>query len=97
MVDQAVAEHQVDLSRSYLVGDQARDIELAHQAGIRSVLVTTGPAGLQALKELQSRGIAPHQTAASLSEAADWILENAVDARRASSSSDFQLTRTNAR
>jgi heptosyltransferase-2 len=80
MVDRAVAEHQVDLSRSYLVGDQARDIELAHQAGIRSVLVTTGPAGRQPLGELQSRGIPPDRTAASLAEAADWILEHEVDA-----------------
>ena len=84
MVDQAVAEHHVDLSRSYLIGDQARDIELAHQAGIRSVLVTTGPAGPQALKELQSRGLAPDQTAASLAKAADWILKDAVNAGRTS-------------
>lgn len=82
MVDRAVAEHQVDLSRSYLVGDQARDIELARQAGIRSVLVTTGPAGRQPLAELQSRGIPPDRTAASLAEAADWILEHEVDAGR---------------
>jgi histidinol phosphatase-like enzyme len=82
MVDRAVAERQVDLSRSYLVGDQARDIELAHRAGIRSVLVTTGPAGRQPLAELQSRGIAPDRTVASLAEAADWILEHAVGAGR---------------
>ena len=80
MVDRAVAERQVDLSRSYLVGDQARDIELAHQAGIRSVLVTTGPAGRQPLAELQSRGIAPDRTVASLAEAAGWILEHAAGA-----------------
>jgi heptosyltransferase-2 len=90
MVNQAVAEHQVDLSRSYLVGDQARDIELARQAGIRSVLVTTGPAGLQALKELESQGIAPDHTAASLAEAAEWILEHAVSARPAPP--DLQMT-----
>lgn len=90
MVDQAVADHQIDLSRSYLVGDQARDIELAHHTGIRSVLVTTGPAGLQALKDLQSRGIVPDQTAASLAEAADWILEDVIS--RGQASPDLQMT-----
>lgn len=89
MVNQAVVDHQVDLSRSYLVGDQARDIELAHRAGIRSVLVMTGPAGPQAEKELQARGMAPDRIAASLAEAADWIFQDAVDARRVSP--DLQL------
>jgi heptosyltransferase-2 len=78
MVDQAVNDHHVNLSRAYLVGDQARDIELAHQVGIRSVLVATGPAGPEALKELQSQGITPDRTASSLAEAAEWILEDAI-------------------
>ena len=86
MVDRAVSERQVNLSRAYLVGDQARDIELAHQADVRSVLVTTGPAGRQPLAELRSRGIEPDRTAASLAEAVDWILDDAVRADRASSS-----------
>lgn len=89
MVDRAVADLQIDLSRSYLVGDQARDIELARQTGIRSVLVTTGPAGGQPLVELQSRGTAPDRTAASLAEAVDWILEDAVGAGKAAR--DMQL------
>ncbi|HEX2055367.1 MAG TPA: lipopolysaccharide heptosyltransferase II, partial [Nitrospiraceae bacterium] len=90
MVDQAVADHQVDLSRAYLVGDQVRDIELAHQVGIRSVLVTTGPAGPETLTELQSRGMVPDRTASSLAEAADWILQDAVSAGRAGS--ELQLS-----
>jgi heptosyltransferase-2 len=90
MVNQAVVDHQVDLSRSYLIGDQARDIELAHRAGIRSVLVMTGPAGPQAEKELQARGIAPDRIVASLADAVDWIFQDAVEARRVSP--DLQLT-----
>ncbi len=84
MVDRAVAERRVDLSRSYLIGDQARDIELACLAGIRSVLVATGPAGRQPLLELESKGIDPCRTVASLAEAADWILEDAITGRRPS-------------
>jgi heptosyltransferase-2 len=90
MVDRAVAERRIDLSRSYLVGDQARDIEMAHLAGIRSVLVTTGPAGRQPLLELESKGLEPRCTVASLAEAAEWILEDAVDAGRGSPA--LQLT-----
>ena len=32
----------LDLSRSWVVGDQWRDIEVAHRTGARSVLVRTG-------------------------------------------------------
>jgi heptosyltransferase-2 len=84
MVDRAVAERRINLSRSYLIGDQARDIELAHLAGIPGLFVTSGPAGRQPLLELESKGIQPRRTVASLAEAAEWILEDAIEARRGS-------------
>jgi heptosyltransferase-2 len=84
MVDRAVAERRIDLSRSYLIGDQARDIELAHLAGIPGLFVTSGPAGRQPLLELESKGIQPCRTVASMAEAAEWILEDAIDTGRTS-------------
>jgi histidinol-phosphate phosphatase family protein len=39
---QAVAEHGLDLSASYVVGDSPRDIAAAHAAGCRPLLVLTG-------------------------------------------------------
>jgi D-glycero-D-manno-heptose 1,7-bisphosphate phosphatase len=38
----AARDLNLDLSQSWVVGDQWRDIELAHRAGARSVLVRTG-------------------------------------------------------
>jgi D-glycero-D-manno-heptose 1,7-bisphosphate phosphatase len=42
MVLQAAREHEVDLSRSFLVGDKEIDAECAHNAGVRAVRVRTG-------------------------------------------------------
>lgn len=39
----AAAQHDIDLSKSYMVGDSARDIAAGQAAGCRTVLVTTGP------------------------------------------------------
>ena len=74
MVDRAVADLRIDPSRAYVVGDSARDIELAKRIGARSVLVMSGPSGGQALVELNERGLAPDHVADGLPQAAEWIL-----------------------
>jgi D,D-heptose 1,7-bisphosphate phosphatase len=42
MVLQAVDEHDVDLARSFLIGDKEIDAECAHNAGVRAIRVRTG-------------------------------------------------------
>ena len=45
MIDEAVKKYNIDLSKSYMVGDSTMDLETARNAGIKSVLVDTGFAG----------------------------------------------------
>lgn len=42
MLDKAAREHNIDLARSFVIGDKASDIELAENAGTRAALVMTG-------------------------------------------------------
>jgi D-glycero-D-manno-heptose 1,7-bisphosphate phosphatase len=42
MVLQAAREHEVDLERSFFVGDKEIDAECAHNAGVRAIRVRTG-------------------------------------------------------
>ncbi len=42
MVVEATREHQVDVSRSFLIGDSEIDVECAHNAGVRAIRVQTG-------------------------------------------------------
>ncbi len=45
MIIEAVKKYNIDLSKSYMVGDSTMDLELARNAGVKSVLVDTGFAG----------------------------------------------------
>ena len=42
MILEAAAEHGLDLSRSWMIGDKAIDIECGRNAGVRTILVDTG-------------------------------------------------------
>jgi D-glycero-D-manno-heptose 1,7-bisphosphate phosphatase len=42
MIEQAVKELGIDVANSYMIGDSVRDVQLAANAGARSVLVMTG-------------------------------------------------------
>lgn len=46
MIEKAMDELNSDLSQSWLIGDTTTDVETAHRAGVRSILVETGYAGL---------------------------------------------------
>ena len=42
MIVDATREHQIDVSRSFLIGDAEIDVECAHKAGVRAIRVRTG-------------------------------------------------------
>jgi len=42
MIVEAQKEHDVDLARSFFVGDKAIDVECGRKAGLRTILVKTG-------------------------------------------------------
>ncbi len=77
MVERAVSELQLDLRRSYLIGDHVRDIQLAKRVGAKAILLTPTPVDAQALERLKADEAMPDVVAKSMAEAADWILEDA--------------------
>jgi len=77
MVERAVADLGLDLSRAYVVGDQRRDIDLARRIGAKGILVTTGPTSAQALEELRQEGAAPDYVATDLGQAVTWLFGDA--------------------
>jgi len=81
MVERAVSELQIDLKRSYVVGDHIRDVQLARNIGATAVLLASGQVDAQALERLKAEQAEPDVIVASMAEAADWIVADATTPR----------------
>ncbi|RJR47507.1 MAG: HAD-IIIA family hydrolase [Desulfobacteraceae bacterium] len=75
LIDQACSRFEIDMSRSYVVGDRCDDIELARRCGIGGVLVKTGYGRGEAEYVLPTRAEKPVHIAEELYDAVLWILE----------------------
>lgn len=70
MVLEAVVDHDIELSRSFFVGDRISDIECGRNAGVRTILVETGYGKTE-------KGGSQDFVAKDVVEAVDIILQNA--------------------
>jgi D-glycero-D-manno-heptose 1,7-bisphosphate phosphatase len=68
MMEQAARELSIDLGRSYVVGDMAKDIEMGRRAGSKTILVLTGYG-----REARTQGAKADFVARDLLEAIGWI------------------------
>jgi D-glycero-D-manno-heptose 1,7-bisphosphate phosphatase len=73
MIFEAAADHGLDLSRSFLIGDSEADLDCGRRAGLAAVvLVRTGK------NPLQAAHCQPDFFAGDLRAAADWILAHPI-------------------
>ena len=72
MLRRAAAELNLDLERSWLVGDILNDVEAGWRAGCRTVLLDNG----NETEWILTPGRSPHHTAATFDQAADVILQH---------------------
>ncbi len=76
---QAARDMDIDLAASFMVGDRYRDMEAAHRAGVKGVLVKTGY-GADVLENIgpdqETPEAKPDHIAENILEAVHWILEN---------------------
>lgn len=74
MLVAAAWEHDLDLGGSFMVGDKATDVDLAHNAGCVGVLVQTGY-GDRVLSGSYQHQTHPDFVASDLAMAATWICQ----------------------
>jgi D-glycero-D-manno-heptose 1,7-bisphosphate phosphatase len=72
LVLQAARELDLDLQRSYVIGDKPSDVQLAHNTGATGILVLTGE-GRKHLENYPSDLAPPHMVCDDLYDAARWI------------------------
>jgi D-glycero-D-manno-heptose 1,7-bisphosphate phosphatase len=74
LILKALKTHRLDIKTSIMVGDSAKDIECARNAGCgTAILVKTGN-GVRAEKQLKEKMIRPDIIVRDLLEAAHWII-----------------------
>lgn len=76
LIDAAVGDHQVDLARSFVIGDKQIDVDLAAAFGGRGVLVRTGDGDKELVRHGGQMPGAAH-VAPDLMAATAWILRQA--------------------
>jgi len=81
MVERAISELQLDLKRSYVVGDHIRDVQLARNVGAKAILLASGPVDAQALETLKAEQAEPNVIVISMAEAVEWIFADATTLR----------------
>jgi len=69
LIDKAAAQYNIDLSNSYIIGDTTVDIKTGDVAGLKSILLATGQAGIDGKFNIE-----PHFRADNLLHAVQNIL-----------------------
>lgn len=70
MLEQACQDFPIDLANSWMIGDHARDIEMARRAGLQSILLCADSCDRD-----QRFSPAPDYIATNLTEASDFVLQ----------------------
>jgi D-glycero-D-manno-heptose 1,7-bisphosphate phosphatase len=74
LILEAGEKHRIDLKASIMVGDSAKDIECARNAGCGTVILVKTGNGHAAEKQLKEKKIRPDVIVRDLLEAAHWII-----------------------
>jgi D-glycero-D-manno-heptose 1,7-bisphosphate phosphatase len=74
LIEKACDSFDIDIARSYMVGDRYTDIEFAHRAGLKGVMVRTGY-GLGDIEYIvPKKKIKPDHISDNLIDAVKWII-----------------------
>ena len=72
-IKNASKEFNIDVKKSWVIGDHPLDVELGKNAGTRTVFMLTGH-GKQHIDDLKKTGLKPDFIAENFLDAADFIL-----------------------
>jgi D-glycero-D-manno-heptose 1,7-bisphosphate phosphatase len=76
MLKKAADELEIDLERSFLIGDRLNDIQTAQNAGLKAILVLTGY-GRTELENIKSKeSLHPDYVCEDIGAAIDWIIKS---------------------
>jgi histidinol phosphatase-like enzyme len=75
MIVKSAKDHEIDLSRSYMIGDKAIDVLSGINAGVKTVLIRSNSLEKE-ISTLHNQGKKPNFVAANFKDACDFILSD---------------------
>ena len=78
MIKKALDKFDIDLTKSYMIGDHYTDLEFAHNGNIKSIMVKTGYGLGEAEYILPGFPYKPVYVADDLLDAVNWILATSM-------------------
>ena len=75
MLEKAASKFDIDLKRSFLIGDRFTDIQTAQLAGLKAILVLTGYGKTELENIKNKKRIQPDHICEDIGAAVDWILK----------------------
>ena len=75
LIEKACEEFDIDMSRSYVIGDRTSDIEMAARANLKGILVEKGYGLGESEHVLPNKAVSPVYIAKDILHAVRWILE----------------------
>ena len=79
MILQAQKDYEIDIERSYMIGDKITDIEMGKGLRMKSILVLTGYGKGEYKYQSSNWKVWPDYIARDLLEAVEWILKDERD------------------
>ena len=79
MLEEASRRHNLDLKRSYMIGDKVLDMQVANRVGAKGLLVLSGPVSQEAVHSSMSGDGKAHFVADGIKGAVDWILQDMAE------------------
>ena len=76
MILSAKEKYNIDIDKSCMIGDSAKDIECGKNAGCGATLLVKTGNGIQAEEELKKKNSQPDYVANDLLDAVEWIIQN---------------------
>jgi len=76
LIEQAKKQLDIDMSRSYVIGDRCQDLEMARRAGLEGVLVLTGYGRGEREYILPRATVRPAHIAEDILDAVRWIIDS---------------------
>ena len=78
MIVQASKEHQIELNKSFMIGDKTSDVESGLNAGVKTILIGS-PIFQNEISVLHNLGKKPNFVAANFQEACEFIIKDFLE------------------